>query len=207
MHGSGDASPIREKAVALTRATYRVTGLLPGDEPLAKKIRETAVEIFAGVLDLLAAGKKGSVARAASVRIYTMQEYLRLAGSLQGVNSLNFAVLEREYGVMAGFLERGAEEEKEEKVEVRPREEKKEAPVAVPSAQLSGESDGISGRQKAILAHINQTQQAKISDFSSLFTGISVKTIQRELQDLVAKNILRKEGEKRWTVYVRNDVR
>lgn len=216
MQESETESPIREKTAALTSATYRVTALLPVDEPLSKKIREAAVEILAGVLEFLAAGKKGVAVRAVIVKIETMQEYMRLAGSLQGVNPhtsggvgvnpLNFAVLEREYAVLAGFFEGGADEEKEEEVKDR-KQEKRETVVMVPSAQLRGEPDGVSERQKVILVHINQVEQAKISDFSSLFGGISVKTIQRELQDLVAKNILRKEGEKRWTVYVRNDVR
>lgn len=61
--------------------------------------------------------------------------------------------------------------------------------------------NGISDRQKKILGYIQKTSQAKISDFYAFFTDISSKTIQRDLQDLVAKNFLKKEGEKRWTVY------
>jgi len=48
--------------------------------------------------------------------------------------------------------------------------------------------------------------QAKISDFHSFFGDISSKTIQRDLQDLVSKSVLKKEGEKRWTVYSINGV-
>lgn len=59
----------------------------------------------------------------------------------------------------------------------------------------------INERQKVILTHLKTRPRAKISDFYSLFTDLSSKTIQRDLQDLVSKNILAKEGEKRWTVY------
>ena len=56
-------------------------------------------------------------------------------------------------------------------------------------------------RQRAIIEHLKQQTNAKISDFFDVFGNISSKTIQRDLQDLVQKNILRREGEKRWTQY------
>lgn len=65
----------------------------------------------------------------------------------------------------------------------------------------SDSSPLLNERQEAILEHLKQTQQAKISDFYSFFNNISSKTIQRDLQGLVAKNLLKKEGEKRWTIY------
>lgn len=68
-------------------------------------------------------------------------------------------------------------------------------------------SRDITDRQKRILEYIQQTSQAKISDFYAFFNDISPKTIQRDLQDLVSKDILKKEGEKRWTTYSLNGVR
>lgn len=64
----------------------------------------------------------------------------------------------------------------------------------------------LNERQEAILEHLKQAQQAKVSDFYSFFSNISSKTIQRDLQSLVAKNLLKKEGEKRWTVYTLNNL-
>jgi len=213
MQESGAESPIRERITVLTRATYRVTALFPADEPLAKKLRENAVEILAGGFDFLIAGKNRNAAAALKIKIAIMQEYLRSAReSLAGVDPLNFMVLEREYGILGDFFESelseadGKADEGEEKVK-NPRQWNKETLGAVPSAQLTGRSEGASERQTAILTYLNRARQAKIGDFSPLFTAVSLKTIQRDLQDLVAKNILRKQGERRWTVYVRNDVR
>lgn len=69
-----------------------------------------------------------------------------------------------------------------------------------------GISEVISDRQKQILEHLKVSSQAKISDFYTAFSNLSSKTIQRDLQDLVGKNILKKDGEKRWTVYSLNSV-
>lgn len=62
----------------------------------------------------------------------------------------------------------------------------------------------LNNRQKRILERLQEINQAKISDFFAFFDGISSKTIQRDLQDLVTKNLLKKDGEKRWTIYTLN---
>jgi len=71
---------------------------------------------------------------------------------------------------------------------------------------FTGISDVISDRQKKIVEHLKGSSQAKISDFYTAFNNVSSKTIQRDLQDLVGKNILKKDGEKRWTVYSLSNV-
>lgn len=76
--------------------------------------------------------------------------------------------------------------------------------VAVQKKDLPTGADGVNERQKKIIAHLREVNQAKISDFYSSFSEISSKTIQRDLQDLVSKNLLKKDGEKRWTVYTIN---
>ncbi len=65
--------------------------------------------------------------------------------------------------------------------------------------------DDLNERQEIILDRIKKAQRVKISDFFDSFAGISTKTIQRDLQNLVDKHILKKEGEKRWTVYSLSD--
>lgn len=63
------------------------------------------------------------------------------------------------------------------------------------------QNNTVTERQQKILEYIKVKNEAKISDFFDFFQGISSKTIQRDLQDLVDKSILKKEGERRWTVY------
>jgi len=84
------------------------------------------------------------------------------------------------------------------------RNEKKEESRDAHSSRHA--SHGVNERQKTILAHLKENRQAKVSDFYPVFQEVSSKTIQRDLQDLVAKDILRKAGEKRWTTYVLNNV-
>ncbi len=71
------------------------------------------------------------------------------------------------------------------------------------SEKRFSEKDGESLRERhvIILNYFKKSGSAKISDLYGFFHGLSSKTIQRDLQYLVDRNILRKEGEKRWTVY------
>lgn len=65
-----------------------------------------------------------------------------------------------------------------------------------------GSGGAITDRQKTIIDHLKTGEKkAKLGDIHSLFENVSSKTIQRDLQDLVSRNLLRKEGEKRWTTY------
>ena len=82
------------------------------------------------------------------------------------------------------------------------------APLGAPDNQeerketdLTPIQKDLSERQKTILEHLKNSKQAKVSDFYSFFDGISTKTVQRDLQDLVGRNVLKKEGDRRWTIY------
>ena len=61
--------------------------------------------------------------------------------------------------------------------------------------------DKKDGRKTAIIALLKKKSHLTIKDFSEAIAGCSVKTIQRELLDLVAKGVVEKEGERRWSRY------
>lgn len=56
-------------------------------------------------------------------------------------------------------------------------------------------------RQEVILAMLKSGAKLTIKDFAQNIKDCSEKTIQRELLTLVAKGILKKEGERRWSKY------
>lgn len=59
----------------------------------------------------------------------------------------------------------------------------------------------MNGRKKAIIEHLKKSGPVKISGIMPIFSDISAKTIQRDLQDLVNQHILARSGERRWTLY------
>jgi len=56
-------------------------------------------------------------------------------------------------------------------------------------------------RRKTILELIKKKKEVTIKDISSVISDCSEKTIQRELIALVKDNVLKKEGERRWSKY------
>jgi DNA-binding transcriptional ArsR family regulator len=63
---------------------------------------------------------------------------------------------------------------------------------------LKGQS---SARSRAILEYIKKHKGCSIKDLSTVVTDCSEKTIQRELTLLIEQGLVRKEGDRRWSVY------
>lgn len=66
---------------------------------------------------------------------------------------------------------------------------------------IEPQAAGITERQKKILDHITHVLQAQLGDLHAVLPGISAKTIQRDLRDLVIRGALKQDGQKRWTTY------
>ncbi|MBA3789241.1 hypothetical protein H0X32_02500 [Patescibacteria group bacterium] len=62
-------------------------------------------------------------------------------------------------------------------------------------------SEGHTERQEAIIAILQNKGPSYIKDISTVIREVSEKTIQRELQSLVTKGVVEREGERRWTRY------
>lgn len=63
-------------------------------------------------------------------------------------------------------------------------------------------SDPAGGRQARIKAVIETQGEVSIKDLSAIITDVSEKTIQRELNDMIESNLIRRVGERRWSKYV-----
>lgn len=59
-----------------------------------------------------------------------------------------------------------------------------------------------SERMSLILTFIQKTKRASIKEIAAVIKGCSEKTIQRELGALIEQGLVRKVGERRWSVYL-----
>lgn len=59
----------------------------------------------------------------------------------------------------------------------------------------------IKDRRESVLSVIREKGSVSIKDISTLIRGVSEKTIQRELSSLVESGVVKKTGERRWSVY------
>ena len=60
---------------------------------------------------------------------------------------------------------------------------------------------GLNERQIKAVKHIKENKIINLSSYKALIKNISEKTLYRDLQDLVDKNILKEIGEKRGRKY------
>lgn len=216
-----------QKILALTLALYRVTDFFPHTEALRRQIREKANDIFESIVEC---GQGESFARTAPKilgKIDTMKGYLRISAAMRFVRPINLTILEREYDSIADYFSRELEIERHrDHVEddhnnddlLKPPREKRIKDPAIHN-QGSYRNDtsknettiaepiefDMNERQKMIMDHIRKTANARLSDFFSYFEGVSAKTIQRDLQELVESNKLKREGDRRWTIYSLNE--
>lgn len=68
---------------------------------------------------------------------------------------------------------------------------------------LDKKLEGLTNRQEEILTVLKNTPQIKLGDLILMphFSGVSAKTIQRDLQYLLERKIIQRKGEKRWAFY------
>jgi hypothetical protein len=77
--------------------------------------------------------------------------------------------------------------------------EAKEAPKKQQKAP--GTSPSPSDRTATILQYVKQNMGVSIKDIRAQVPGCSEKTIQRELTALIGQGLIKREGERRWSVY------
>lgn len=242
LHSSSHHS-LREHALNVTIALYRVTDYFPKSEVLRNDLRAKANEIFQRVSEHGADTQCDASVEFLTGKIDTMKGYLKIARTLEYVRPVNFVILEKEYDIIAKFLEderaqyarsKSAHEDinnpehafflypqaKKDAKGLKSKEERGMYGDSVPynieeskKREINPETRPLNGgfhrktdavlneRQRIIMDRLAKSGQGKISDFYTSLRGVSSKTIQRDLQNLVDKEILKKEGEKRWTVY------
>ena len=244
MFDANTSSSLQDRILNLTVALYRVTDYFPKAEILRSHLRAKADEIFERLIEYGDMPEPDKEIRSLVHKIRTIKGYLAIASTLNYVRSLNFTILEKEYGLIEQILESerikrmrrpihddiqrlmhesvsrpfieqsdgySTMEEHAHEGKKNPVSARVEKSIAVhPVDKETEEPDmpfyerkegGINERQKVIIDRLKQTGFAKISDFFDSFDGVSSKTIQRDLQNLLDRQMLKKEGEKRWTVY------
>lgn len=219
MSYSNTLKELYDQVYKLTLAVLRTTDLFSRDEVLKRHINEKAIDIFEEMIQGQSLSIKGE--------INSIKGLFEIVRGRQLINEINISVFSKEYDKLSSLIDQQMNnsrqsDKKDEEVRATnknlyddfypeknsnnaQKDYKKEnlghQIQKTEKIPLAENSAGLNDRQSMILNHIKQINQAKISDFYSMFSNISSKTIQRDLQDLVSKNLLKKEGDKRWTIY------
>ncbi len=157
----------------------------------------------------LAAGEMDAAALLADV--FGLLSYLRVATTQGQLHKETGALLCREYEEVAQRLVAGSHPSpfvtsEDFRVSALP---ELEGPLSHNHFHLKDIKDTpkMSNKQQSermslILGFIQKTKRASIKEIAAVVKGCSEKTIQRELGALIEQGLVRKEGERRWSVYL-----
>jgi hypothetical protein len=168
---------IKERALGLALAVYRVTNLFPGGEVLIGQIRKTANQLLSeSILD----NKKESLKQ-----IEIILNYFRIAKAQNWIKSINFVILTREYQQLAEEIK---SLESEKLVVIKPSEK----------------VNSLNKRQEKILSYVKDKDFVQLKELSVLFPKMSLRTIRKDLNEMAQRKILFQQGRGRSSFYGEN---
>lgn len=143
--------------------------------------------------------------------IFALLSQIRIAASEGFFNKESASILCKEYEVVAERLLTGSHPSPfvaTEDLRIAPLSEL-ETVLPAPRLHIKDIKDtqkmsnrNQSERMSLILTFIQKNKQASIKEIAGVVKGCSEKTIQRELGALIEQGLVRKVGERRWSVYV-----
>lgn len=196
----------REYFLQLTLGLYRVTELLPVNEPLRLKMRERAGDIIASL------AKAGFNLESVDLDVIdrdleVLYTYLDLAQEQGWVNQKNFFVLKQEYSAIQKRLRdlsahyyaekttgdnHGKKSGKDKKILSKPK---------VSRRRENNNLHGNNSRKKAISKILQDRGPLRLIQILKNFPDINKRTLRRDLTSLVSQGILERYDEGKLTFY------
>ena len=204
------------KVEKLASAVYVITGFLPAEEPVRKRLRVCALDLIERSSHPSLLSEEGLalfIARASEIGAI-----LQTSRSAGLISPMNAELLSEEYANLAEFVKKNSQairtpdegQKIEEALNVQGLTEsfkgqekregsskKKLSPKSFKNSNGKGQED----RRKILLDLLNKKDKISIKDAAFVIKTCSEKTLQRELLALVEEGIVIKEGERRWSTY------
>ncbi|MEW5907573.1 MAG: hypothetical protein AB1643_00075 [Patescibacteria group bacterium] len=214
-----DFKYLMDRIKKLTEAIYRVTELYPDKEPLKWSLREKVVSLYEKMMSLFSFKDNKIIL---SNRVISqslddiLENFIKIINTLDlsfsdgFISGINFEILKREFSALKSFIEGEKDSFLEgQKFLISPKDEQnkenKKFQKKEPSFNGHNVHNNHNGhnekRQAMILDFLKKRGKANIREISSIFENVGIKSIQRDLLDLVRTHQLRTEGEKRWRIY------
>ncbi len=218
---------VMDKIQRLTGALYRVTDLYLDKEPIKWTLRDNALNLYTSLMSVIRPGRM-SVRTSSDIdeilnSISQIVCTLELASLGGFVSDINFDVLKKEYVLLKAFLEgkKGDFVSSQKLIEseivsiagdetfavpangASPEENRpgrKSAPSSAPANRKSPFA-GSGERKAKIVDFLRGNGKKTVKDIAVMFQGVSEKTVQRYLLNMVEAGELAAEGQKRWRRY------
>jgi len=221
--------PLEERALRATAAVYRVTDFLPDEEPMKWKMRRDAIEINDCIeqnSNKKNATRSDMLEQARNV-CYSLRGTLAVAGRGGFIARLNFQILEKEYVIISDILSEmiakmsdttlenlwdisiGHTFFKKDTEDIQKLSAGRSGGTksgSLDSKKIKEEPSSSNERQESIKKILHKHGWLGVGEVTSLCgSGVSPKTVQRDLIALTESGVIQSRGERRWRKYALPD--
>jgi len=174
-----------EKYIKLTSAIYRLFDFFPDQDPLKNRAKNRLLSISDNlVLFFKEDAAKLKIFEQLLEDIDILRSYLKLAKMQVWITDINFLIADTEFknlkNELAAFLPK---EKVEQKLKAKPRAD-------------------LTERQKKIVKLLQEKNKAQVLDFLKVLPDVTKRTIRRDLDDLLKKQVVERQGEWNEVFYV-----
>ncbi len=157
-------------------------------------------DIFSLISEVRLSGSRGFIGH--DTAVYIAQEYEQVAQKLSAGTQLSPFVSPQDFSVPDFLMRPNAPqalplgnipESQPQNRAIRPPQKRQE----IGSAPTGGESN----RRATILHFVLENKAVSIKEICAVVPDCSEKTVQRELNALIGEGLIKREGERRWSVY------
>jgi DNA-binding transcriptional ArsR family regulator len=212
------------KTEKISTALYMITNFFNSNDPLKWDIRKKTVILLNSVMSLSTSTLSGrdQVMREISSNLFHIISLFEIAFRSGFISQMNHDILKKEMEDLGSFLndfdnKTFFEEKipKRQEETIRPlikdtnniKDNKRQYNVfnnkktQIMSVKENKIQNNNQERKEKIIEIVKQKGNVSVKDISEQITGVSEKTLQRELLKMVEDGILIKEGERRWSRY------
>lgn len=222
---------VNKKTEKLVTALYMVTDCMDAEDALKNKLRLLGVELLSDMykLSTLSPVDKQAHISVSLAHIYEALSCIEIASTIGFISEMNSQILKKEFELLA--VELGSHKSKDKHFtftldqsmfDVERQPSHPVSHTAIKDKRTGYNMSFTTPRNMSVIKGLNNTRDIankqdradkivtlikdkkdiSIKDISSAFTDCSEKTIQRELNSLVSKGLIRKVGSKRWSRYM-----
>lgn len=170
------------KLQKLSAALYLITNPITDSDPIKWRLRDISLSVMSHINP------------EPITKILSLIDIVRLNPD---VSQMNFDILKQEYLALGNMMDGQNKASLLARLEIAPYS----PPARKTNQDLSTKPAGTD-RRNNILKLIKQQGPTSVKDIAKSVPGVSSKTVQRELAELVRAGLLKKEGERRWSRYL-----
>lgn len=165
----------RDYIIKLVLLVYQASENFPEDNFLKFKIRNLANEILT---DFILFSQKNPLGNIPEIlgKIERLQENFREVRAQKLLDRKKFLLLKREYNKIGEELKKFFPKKPEEKESVKI-------------------SEGLNERQKRILEILREKEKVQVRELKEFFSETSKRTLRRDLEELLKKELVERSGE------------